>query len=127
MALWNAAVTDVYVIVTYSVFFFQAEDGIRDGHVTGVQTCALPISHYSLSVRTRSPLPGAETRITTGQQIGRASCRERVEVSGGAGGVKKKKHRLEGTPRPDDSQVYHGRPSLRRQAQLHDPGRPAWR
>src|SRR5439155_5932003 len=23
--------------------FFQAEDGIRDGHVTGVQTCALPI------------------------------------------------------------------------------------
>src|SRR5215510_935977 len=25
------------------VFFFQAEDGIRDGHVTGVQTCALPI------------------------------------------------------------------------------------
>src|SRR6267154_1292131 len=26
-------------------FFFQAEDGIRDGRVTGVQTCALPISH----------------------------------------------------------------------------------
>src|SRR5437870_8928404 len=26
-----------------SRFFFQAEDGIRDGHVTGVQTCALPI------------------------------------------------------------------------------------
>src|SRR5690606_39710225 len=25
-------------------FFFQAEDGIRDFHVTGVQTCALPIS-----------------------------------------------------------------------------------
>src|SRR5438309_9161946 len=24
-------------------FFFQAEDGIRDGTVTGVQTCALPI------------------------------------------------------------------------------------
>src|SRR5690625_7863238 len=28
-------------------FFFQAEDGIRDGHVTGVQTCALPISHHA--------------------------------------------------------------------------------
>src|SRR5690625_6459574 len=28
----------------YKIFFFQAEDGIRDGHVTGVQTCALPIS-----------------------------------------------------------------------------------
>src|SRR5690606_40836682 len=27
----------------YSFFFFQAEDGIRDFHVTGVQTCALPI------------------------------------------------------------------------------------
>src|SRR5690606_41034194 len=26
-----------------SSFFFQAEDGIRDFHVTGVQTCALPI------------------------------------------------------------------------------------
>src|SRR5689334_24590581 len=28
-------------------FFFQAEDGIRDGTVTGVQTCALPISSLS--------------------------------------------------------------------------------
>src|SRR5438876_7733650 len=28
----------------YFFFFFQAEDGIRDGRVTGVQTCALPIS-----------------------------------------------------------------------------------
>src|SRR5690606_40966361 len=27
-------------------FFFQAEDGIRDFHVTGVQTCALPISQH---------------------------------------------------------------------------------
>src|SRR5205823_10400848 len=27
------------------VFFFQAEDGIRDKLVTGVQTCALPISY----------------------------------------------------------------------------------
>src|SRR5258708_20459772 len=29
-------------------FFFQAEDGIRDDLVTGVQTCALPISFYVL-------------------------------------------------------------------------------
>src|SRR5699024_12074268 len=28
------------------LFFFQAEDGIRDRNVTGVQTCALPISIY---------------------------------------------------------------------------------
>src|SRR6266581_806818 len=27
----------------WAVFFFQAEDGIRDGRVTGVKTCALPI------------------------------------------------------------------------------------
>src|SRR5258708_28244986 len=29
--------------VSYSLCFFQAEDGIRDDLVTGVQTCALPI------------------------------------------------------------------------------------
>src|SRR5690606_40360643 len=29
-------------------FFFQAEDGIRDFHVTGVQTCALPISYHAI-------------------------------------------------------------------------------
>src|SRR5690349_24698129 len=31
------------------LFFFQAEDGIRDLYVTGVQTCALPISRWSAS------------------------------------------------------------------------------
>src|SRR5690606_40953001 len=31
-------------------FFFQAEDGIRDFHVTGVQTCALPISRNVLVI-----------------------------------------------------------------------------
>src|SRR5256885_16794873 len=31
----------------FSFFFFQAEDGIRDYKVTGVQTCALPISLIS--------------------------------------------------------------------------------
>ena len=31
-------------------FFFQAEDGIRDHCVTGVQTCALPIWYTSCSV-----------------------------------------------------------------------------
>src|SRR6476620_6514558 len=30
-------------------FFFQAEDGIRDIGVTGVQTCALPISRWALA------------------------------------------------------------------------------
>src|SRR5437870_6496810 len=31
------------IFAQLTFFFFQAEDGIRDGHVTGVQTCALPI------------------------------------------------------------------------------------
>src|SRR6266568_8251820 len=31
-------------LLQWIVFFFQAEDGIRYGTVTGVQTCALPIS-----------------------------------------------------------------------------------
>src|SRR5207302_2878198 len=35
--------------------FFQAEDGIRDFHVTGVQTCALPISFPSESLFAFSP------------------------------------------------------------------------
>src|SRR5439155_7053351 len=39
-------------------FFFQAEDGIRDGHVTGVQTCALPISSLPDS---RAPIPPTRT------------------------------------------------------------------
>src|SRR5256885_8878385 len=34
-------------IVYFSCFFFQAEDGIRDYKVTGVQTCALPIFPYA--------------------------------------------------------------------------------
>src|SRR6266702_5801101 len=51
------------------VFFFQAEDGIRDGHVTGVQTCALPISSISSTCArtcTTSPPPRwASTTWTT--------------------------------------------------------------
>src|SRR6266481_9419555 len=35
-------------------FFFQAEDGIRDGTVTGVQTCALPISGLGQEPGTRA-------------------------------------------------------------------------
>src|SRR5207244_8107904 len=35
-------------------FFFQAEDGIRDDLVTGVQTCALPISSVMAAARSRA-------------------------------------------------------------------------
>src|SRR5439155_2425235 len=41
----------VYVRLEW-FFFFQAEDGIRDGHVTGVQTCALPILDDALLLLT---------------------------------------------------------------------------
>src|SRR5690349_23230074 len=37
----------MYMFALY--FFFQAEDGIRDLYVTGVQTCALPISAATLA------------------------------------------------------------------------------
>src|SRR5699024_12108327 len=37
------------------VFFFQAEDGIRDRNVTGVQTCALPISLLKKTLNLKRP------------------------------------------------------------------------
>src|SRR5258707_15547232 len=72
-------------------FFFQAEDGIRDIGVTGVQTCALPIYFRG------GPLPSsgedqlAEAPADRGiHEIGRASCRESVDL-GGRRIIKKKK------------------------------------
>src|SRR5690554_7791978 len=87
-------------------FFFQAEDGIRDADVTGVQTCALPIlGIMSMAVGTvlgalgnfsiQLPEvwrrgkgyyqrvldfkhPGIRRMVELMLQIGRASCRERV-------------------------------------------------
>src|SRR5258707_2797347 len=41
--MYAAVISDPFEVVYYSFFFFQAEDGIRDIGVTGVQTCALPI------------------------------------------------------------------------------------
>src|SRR3989442_9753554 len=43
-------------------FFFQAEDGIRDADVTGVQTCALPI--FPFTRRSRS----SETDVLVGKR-----------------------------------------------------------
>src|SRR5256885_7119271 len=40
---------------TSEFFFFQAEDGIRDYKVTGVQTCALPIYRVSIGVQSFQP------------------------------------------------------------------------
>src|SRR5207253_6720160 len=41
------------------IFFFQAEDGIRDGHVTGVQTCALPICISTAARGSPAPAGGS--------------------------------------------------------------------
>src|SRR5205807_4746917 len=104
-------------------FFFQAEDGIRDYKVTGVQTCALPIStpramrvnmlglRWSRETQARWK-KGQPHHRTTGvartsctvwirgrprREIGRASCRERVWMWGGAvAGKRRKMRRKEG-------------------------------
>src|SRR5690606_40562540 len=47
-------------------FFFQAEDGIRDFHVTGVQTCALPIS---------PPAETAKNAVPIAEQLGQVTPR----------------------------------------------------
>src|SRR5205809_3457511 len=105
-SIMNRKIT-IIVILILCIFFFQAEDGIRDVAVTGVQTCALPISLPDpvreaiwLEVGGDGPprlrplipfllswfvganrgtlrLPSAVARLHIGQ-IGRASCRERV-------------------------------------------------
>src|SRR5256885_10799644 len=56
-------------MVVASFFFFQAEDGIRDYKVTGVQTCALPIFY----------LPPAHPSTTPRVPLAKVG-RERIEV-----------------------------------------------
>src|SRR5262249_59071174 len=102
----------------HDFFFFQAEDGIRAWSVTGVQTCALPIWRTSRAdtsaergslpcARSRPfqvslPSPSPERRTPSRPvrlsgismrpvEIGRASCREGGESSGGAVGSKKQR------------------------------------
>src|SRR5690349_23319105 len=95
----------ISVLAFLFFFFFQAEDGIRDLYVTGVQTCALPIclsvlgctasrpSNELVFAIERPPITldprfamdtASENAIElilnglTKTKIGRASCRERV-------------------------------------------------
>src|SRR5207244_8392005 len=86
-----------YWLFSLSSFFFQAEDGIRDDLVTGVQTLLFR-SRYGWRGQPpgdprhpyrdrdfRPSVPVSRTGHTTARtanpvQIGRASCRERVEV-----------------------------------------------
>src|SRR5437870_12985341 len=77
------------------VFFFQAEDGIRDGHVTGVQTCALPICPGRDTRSVRSPI--VKLRGSRGAP---RSEERRVGKSVDLGGrriIKKKKERKKDT------------------------------
>src|SRR2546430_7754820 len=55
--------------ISWCVFFFQAEDGIRDLTVTGVQTCALPISHVHIP-RVHAGMPRGEQHIVEGEGDG---------------------------------------------------------
>src|SRR5207253_7158695 len=50
----------VSCVLLFFFFFFQAEDGIRDGHVTGVQTCALPISPWPASCKLEVGAPSTQ-------------------------------------------------------------------
>src|SRR5258708_34534720 len=82
------------------VFFFQAEDGIRDDLVTGVQTCALPIfrsgaglrrGRRRLCRRSGCAVPRIGRRPWRWRlEIGRAAGRERGEISVVAVSLKKK-------------------------------------
>src|SRR5690606_39305961 len=67
-------------IVYIFIFFFQAEDGIRCFHVTGVQTCALPIWMWKsldfgkgCRMLRKSPQKGWTSRCTQGC-LGRFPC-----------------------------------------------------
>src|SRR5260370_3332299 len=58
-------------------FFFQAEDGIRDSSVTGVQTCALPIClHGSIAVFLKD-IDG-RTTVTKGHPSNLTNCYDRL-------------------------------------------------
>src|SRR5207302_6826363 len=97
-------------------FFFQAEDGIRDFHVTGVQTCALPICSGGVRIRIGSPIYslyllyiGLPILMRTPPEravpyilavivceIGRASRREGVKVSEGGRAVNRSREQRSG-------------------------------
>src|SRR5258708_26574195 len=64
-------------------FFFQAEDGIRDDLVTGVQTCALPISSFSVSQP--NALGGGQTEVVPQTKLTASEAPARnIELSEGA-------------------------------------------
>src|SRR5690606_37289144 len=55
--------TFLFLFCLFFFFFFQAEDGIRDFHVTGVQTCALPICKKMNDISPSDPPNSPSTGI----------------------------------------------------------------
>src|SRR5205807_3232278 len=100
-------------------FFFQAEDGIRDYKVTGVQTCALPICWWrvpqaaALRRRKFSPRPGHRRRSPLFSTIWSSAIRRSKII--GAGGSYHVKVNYE--PRSEERRV--GRESRDRRARRH--------
>src|SRR5574340_1411272 len=88
-------------ILLFFFFFFQAEDGIRDLLVTGVQTCALPISRGCS--RAAAPVCGF-SRSTTARSVslswGAREVGSPCEWRGGARhcsrAIRKQSHKLHG-------------------------------
>src|SRR5260370_37286795 len=75
-----------------SSFFFQAEDGIRDSSVTGVQTCALPISFVS-SRGARNGAGGVD-RLGSGgrrEEVERGRLHRSLSEAGGSCGPRRRK------------------------------------
>src|SRR5688572_32459094 len=70
----------VFFVFFFFFFFFQAEDGIRDLTVTGVQTCALPICGFEVRGRPTGP-----TVSCAGPLHARGGCPQRALCRGGSG------------------------------------------
>src|SRR5256885_10382230 len=69
--MYSLALMTIYTFLFF--FFFQAEDGIRDYKVTGVQTCALPIyfrGAHGEGAGVHRPRPGAGRAAARGRRAG---------------------------------------------------------
>src|SRR5206468_6570555 len=90
-------------------FFFQAEDGIRDLIVTGVQTCALPISPL------RAPCRAPRRRSERGSAVQRArgACATPRRISPPTPAAYRERAGLEGTLDSPRARAEIGRASCR--------------
>src|SRR5690606_40048709 len=87
------------------VFFFQAEDGIRDFHVTGVQTCALPISRTARAPRSASTPEVAAKRVWQISSVKRSGGSSRYCPRPATSSRVRRPHRCRGTSRSEERSV----------------------